>query len=99
MVNIPDNRGLIFNFVNSVEVNSPAKVPSKKAIKVLNIGFIPKEINLANTKAPKGKVPSTDKSEIFSSLYVIYTPIANIAKIKPCSREVINNVILSHPSV
>jgi len=68
MVKIPANSGFILILVNRTEVNNPAKVPIQKAIKVLTMGFIPMDINLANKKAPKGKVPSTERSAIFSIL-------------------------------
>ena len=52
-------------------------------------------INFAKIKAPRGKVPSTDKSGKSSILYVIKTPIARTANISPCSIEIVISEFIS----
>ena len=91
MVKIPASSGLILSRINSVAVKRPANVPKQKARRVLTMGLSPIVTNFANKNAPKGKVPSTDKSAISNTLYVMNTPIAKTANTSPCSKDVINN--------
>jgi len=67
---------------------SPANVPMKNASTVLTTGDIPPIMNFANMNAPIGNVPSADISAKSNILNVIDTPMANTAKINPCSTDV-----------
>jgi len=68
MVSIPESRGLILSLTKSKAVTRPAPAPKANAKRVDIKGFVPPMTNRANTKAPRGKVPSTDRSAISSTL-------------------------------
>ena len=90
MVKIPDNRSLIPAFVFKTPVINPANVPAKSAAAVAKKGLWPLTISEAATAAPKGKLPSTVKSENFSILKVIYNSRAIILNTRPCSKDLKN---------
>ena len=67
IVRIPDNNGIIFNFVINNPVTIPAKSPktNEASIPRYGIEFI---VNTALIAVPKVKLPSTVKSGIFNTL-------------------------------
>ena len=77
MVRIPARRAGIFNLVHRIPVIIPPSIPAKAAASMAGIGLQPATRQAAAVAAPRGKLPSTVKSAISSTLKVMYTPIAS----------------------
>ena len=65
-------------------VTAPARRPAPTARTVATTGFTPFMISMAHVQPPSAKLPSTVRSAISRSLYVIYTPRAIIPQSIPC---------------
>lgn len=85
ITNIPESKLVILNLTCNIPVIPPAIAPATKAAKELKTGLYPFTRKAAATAAPKGKVPSTERSGKSNILYVIYTPKQTMENINPCS--------------
>src|SRR5699024_2106041 len=79
IINIPDNKLLIFPFVCKIPVIHPARKPANAPKIVAKTGETPLIIEIAATAATVTKLPSTVKSGKSSTLNDKYTPRAIMA--------------------
>src|SRR3989344_5857104 len=75
IVKIPAKRLSILNRVDKNAVTHPTIAPAIAAIPIAKNGFIPRVTKMADTAAPKGKLPSTVKSGNFKTRKERNTPI------------------------
>ena len=77
MVRMPARRAGIFSLVQRIPVTTPPSMPAKAAAIMEGIGLQPATRQAAAVAAPRGKLPSTVRSAMSSTLKVMYTPIAS----------------------
>ena len=80
---IPARIAGIAHLVCKKPVTAPAAAPAAIATIRDSQGFTPIVIIVAQIEPPRAKLPSTVRSAISSTLYVIYTPRAMIPQSTP----------------
>ena len=87
MTMIPDSRSRTFSLTWISPVTQPATAPKRKERGRAAAGWMkPPAMPVAVKAAPRGKVPSTDRSGKSRIRYVMYTPRAMMAYTRPSSK-------------